>query len=269
MERVDVEEVARARLAYISAGHGAIGGPRRARDDGVPDEAPRPEPVAVPPGPPEPSRAVAPARWSLPWGVTLRHLAVIAVLLLSGVGVAIAALGRSSATEVPLSPVVGTAAVVAPPGPTPSPTPRLLRVHVAGAVVRPGVVELPDGAIVRDAIDAAGGLVEGADAALLNLAAAVSDGSQVVIGTAEEPLGEVRGEAGGGGAPGGGGDGAAIDLNAATAAELVVAGASAVQVGTATFADPRAPGTVARGLVDWCARRGIDDLDTLIGAIHG
>jgi competence protein ComEA len=82
------------------------------------------------------------------------------------------------------------------------------------------VVELPDGAIVRDAIDAAGGLVEGADAALLNLAAALSDGSQVVIGTAEEPLGEVRGEAGGGGAPGGGGDGAAIDLNAATAAEL-------------------------------------------------
>ena len=57
--------------------------------------------------------------------------------------------------------------------------------------------------------------------------------------------------------------------DAATAAELVVAGASAVQVGTATFADPRAPGTVARGLVDWCDRRGIDDLDVLIGAIHG
>lgn len=57
--------------------------------------------------------------------------------------------------------------------------------------------------------------------------------------------------------------------DATTAAELVVAGASAVQVGTATFADPRAPGTVARGLVDWCDRRGIDDLDVLIGAIHG
>ena len=57
--------------------------------------------------------------------------------------------------------------------------------------------------------------------------------------------------------------------DAVTAAELVVAGASAVQVGTATFADPRAPGTVACGLVDWCDRRGIDDLDVLIGAIHG
>ncbi|MCB0971579.1 MAG: dihydroorotate dehydrogenase, partial [Acidimicrobiales bacterium] len=57
--------------------------------------------------------------------------------------------------------------------------------------------------------------------------------------------------------------------DAASAAELVVAGASAVQVGTATFADPAAPGTVARGLVDWCDRRGIDDLGMLIGAIHG
>ena len=53
------------------------------------------------------------------------------------------------------------------------------------------------------------------------------------------------------------------------ALEFLLAGASAVQVGTATFADPRAPGTVARGLVDWCDRRGIDDLDVLIGAIHG
>mgnify|MGYP003814522951 CR=1 FL=1 len=53
------------------------------------------------------------------------------------------------------------------------------------------------------------------------------------------------------------------------AAELVVAGARAVQVGTATFADPRAPGLVAAGLVDWCRRHSIDDLDQLIGAIHG
>lgn len=57
--------------------------------------------------------------------------------------------------------------------------------------------------------------------------------------------------------------------DAETAAELLVAGASAVQVGTATFADPRAPGLVAAGLVDWCTRHGIRDLDQLIGAIHG
>lgn len=53
------------------------------------------------------------------------------------------------------------------------------------------------------------------------------------------------------------------------AAELLVAGASAVQVGTATFADPRAPGQVAVGLVDWCRRHGVHDVRDLIGAIHG
>jgi dihydroorotate dehydrogenase (NAD+) catalytic subunit len=58
-------------------------------------------------------------------------------------------------------------------------------------------------------------------------------------------------------------------VDAETAAELVVAGASAVQVGTATFADPRAPGQVAAGLVDWCRRHGIDDVGELTGAIHG
>jgi dihydroorotate dehydrogenase (NAD+) catalytic subunit len=57
--------------------------------------------------------------------------------------------------------------------------------------------------------------------------------------------------------------------DAVTAAELLVAGASAVQVGTATFADPRAPGRVATELVDWCSRHGIRDAGELIGAIHG
>ena len=53
-----------------------------------------------------------------------------------------------------------------------------------------------------------------------------------------------------------------------TAAELLVAGASAVQVGTATFADPRNPGRVAVELVDWCTAHGIADVGELIGAIH-
>lgn len=54
-----------------------------------------------------------------------------------------------------------------------------------------------------------------------------------------------------------------------TAAEMIVAGASAVQVGTATFADPRAPGLVAADLVEWCSAHGHHDLSKLIGAIHG
>lgn len=56
--------------------------------------------------------------------------------------------------------------------------------------------------------------------------------------------------------------------DAETAAELLVAGAQAVQVGTATFADPRAPGRIATDLTAWCRAHGHPDVSTLIGAIH-
>ncbi len=49
------------------------------------------------------------------------------------------------------------------------------------------------------------------------------------------------------------------------AAELMIAGASAVQVGTATFADPRAPWRVLGGLVGWAAAEGIGSLRELSG----
>ena len=51
------------------------------------------------------------------------------------------------------------------------------------------------------------------------------------------------------------------------AAELMLAGASAVQVGTATFADPRAPGRIQRELMRWCADRGVAP-SALTGAAH-
>jgi dihydroorotate dehydrogenase (NAD+) catalytic subunit len=54
----------------------------------------------------------------------------------------------------------------------------------------------------------------------------------------------------------------------AGAAELVLAGASAVQVGTATFADPRAPQRVLRELARWAARTGRTPLSDHVGAVH-
>jgi dihydroorotate dehydrogenase (NAD+) catalytic subunit len=51
------------------------------------------------------------------------------------------------------------------------------------------------------------------------------------------------------------------------AAELLLAGANAVQVGTATFADPAAPVRVQRALLAWCADRGLDP-DELSGLAH-
>lgn len=53
------------------------------------------------------------------------------------------------------------------------------------------------------------------------------------------------------------------------AAELVLAGATAVQVGTATFADPRTPWRVRRELTEWAAQRGLDRIADATGAAHG
>ena len=52
------------------------------------------------------------------------------------------------------------------------------------------------------------------------------------------------------------------------AAELLVAGADAVQVGTATFADPRAPVRVLDELVAWCRRHGVGTTAELTGTAH-
>jgi len=53
------------------------------------------------------------------------------------------------------------------------------------------------------------------------------------------------------------------------AVELLMAGADAVQVGTATFRDPKAPITVLRELEMWCSRRGIRSTRELRGAGRG
>ena len=63
----------------------------------------------------------------------------------------------------------------------PPPTLSPLRVHVAGAVRRPGIVEVPPEAIVADAIEAAGGALPGADLSALNLAAPVEPGLRIIV----------------------------------------------------------------------------------------
>lgn len=55
----------------------------------------------------------------------------------------------------------------------------------------------------------------------------------------------------------------------ADAAELLLAGASAVQVGTATFADPRAPARVLDELTAWAGRQGLPAIEKVIGEVHG
>ena len=88
-------------------------------------------------------------------------------------------------------------------------------VSVVGQVVRPGLVTLPSGARVADAIAAAGGLLPAADPASVNLAAVVADGDQLAVG--------VPAAAAPGGAPAGSAAGSAgglVDLNTAGVADL-------------------------------------------------
>jgi competence protein ComEA len=63
----------------------------------------------------------------------------------------------------------------------PAPTESPLVIQVVGAVPRPGVYEFPEGARIRDAIDAAGGLLTDADTQALNLAEPLSDGQKLDI----------------------------------------------------------------------------------------
>lgn len=63
----------------------------------------------------------------------------------------------------------------------PPPTPAPLMVHVAGAVVSPGVYRLPPDSRAQQAIDAAGGPTADADLQAINLAAPVSDGGYLWV----------------------------------------------------------------------------------------
>jgi competence protein ComEA len=85
-----------------------------------------------------------------------------------------------------------TTTSVAAPAPQPvaaAPVaPTRVLVHVAGAVVEPGVYELGGDARVRDAIVAAGGPTEIADWNALNLAAAVVDGIKVYVPSVGEEV---------------------------------------------------------------------------------
>jgi dihydroorotate dehydrogenase (NAD+) catalytic subunit len=57
-------------------------------------------------------------------------------------------------------------------------------------------------------------------------------------------------------------------IDGETAAELLLVGASAVQVGTATFADPRAPGQVLAGLEKWLRKQGERRVSDVIGSVR-
>ncbi|MEW1957367.1 ComEA family DNA-binding protein [Kineococcus sp. NPDC059986] len=88
-------------------------------------------------------------------------------------------------------------------------------VHVAGHVVRPGVVTLPVGSRVADALTAAGGPAPDADLDALNLARVLQDGEQVLVTAPGQPAAAAPPSAGAAA-----GSTQRVDLNSATAADL-------------------------------------------------
>jgi competence protein ComEA len=132
-------------------------------------------------------------------------LALLAVLTLAGR----LALRNESRTGTP------AAAVNMRAGPAPA---RKLLVHVVGQVVRPGLYSIPDGSRVNDAIEKAGGAKPKAALELVNLAAPVADGQQVIVPSKRQ----AAQAAAGGSAAGepGGALGGKIHLNSATLDQL-------------------------------------------------
>jgi competence protein ComEA len=86
-------------------------------------------------------------------------------------------------------------------------------VDVVGAVRRPGLYRLAHGSRVADALARAGGTTRAAALELVNLAAPIADGEQVVV--PRRGSGAVGGESSAGGAPTG-----PVHLNTATADQL-------------------------------------------------
>lgn len=89
-----------------------------------------------------------------------------------------------------------------------------LVIDVEGKVKRPGIITLPRGSRVHEAITKAGGLTEGANTSTVNLARVLVDGEQIIVGSTAD-----AGATGaGGGSPGV--VGGRVSLSSATAAQL-------------------------------------------------
>ncbi len=196
-------------------------------------------------------------RWRTPWRVAVL-LAVVAAGLIAW-HLWQSSLGQP--TSEPLDP--STSVGPGPSGPSEPPQPEAteaegsLLVHVAGAVQKPGVVSLPQGSRVFQAIDAAGGAAPTAELGRLNLAEVLSDGVKVIVPAMGEAPQAVPSAPSGSAAGTGSSGGAAtkVNINTATLEEL----------GTL----PRVGPVTAQRILDWRKEHGpfasVDELDAIDG----
>ncbi|MEU7995382.1 ComEA family DNA-binding protein [Micromonospora sp. NPDC049060] len=181
--------------------------------------APEPDPPARAPEAGVASRLPGPGAFD-PGRRGVRALAAVAVLVVLGAGFWA---WRSRPQTEPVRPVAtaeapdATVTGLAEPAATSA---GELVVAVAGKVRRPGLVRVPAGARVADAVEAAGGALPGVDVALLNPARKVTDGELILVGVAAPPGAPPPPGAAPGGAPGAPGAGGRLNLNTATLAQL-------------------------------------------------
>ena len=139
-------------------------------------------------------------RWELT-GPAVRALAALGVVVALGAGV-LAWRARPDVEPVAPPPSVVSLST--------SDAPAMVVVAVSGRVQQPGLVRLPAGARVADALAAAGGALPGTDLSSLNLARKVTDGELIVVGGPPPP-----GAAGATAGPAG-----PVNLNTATLEQL-------------------------------------------------
>jgi competence protein ComEA len=158
-----------------------------------------------------------------------RNWIAVVVLVLAVLG-ARAWYGRSTPEPAPL--VVDTVSDSAA---------ELITVDVSGKVVHPGLIVVPGGSRLADAIAAAGGTTRDADLERVNLAAPLQDGQQVVIPGSDDP----------GTAEDGSNDGK-IHINTATPSELEqLPGVGPVLAGRiAAFREENGPFEAVEDLLD-------------------
>jgi competence protein ComEA len=139
------------------------------------------------------------------------------------------------------------------PAATTTTIPTVVVVDVAGAVRRPGLYRLPQGSRIADAIARAGGATRLADANLVDLAAPLADGEQVLV-PAKLTAADAAGGTSASGSPGDAPT-APVDLNTATVEQL--------------DALPGIGPVTAQKIVDYRTQHGpftsVDDLDAIPG----
>ncbi|MGH4025132.1 MAG: helix-hairpin-helix domain-containing protein, partial [Pseudonocardiaceae bacterium] len=143
--------------------------------------------------------------------------------LVAALAAVLAAVGvwrdRPVPVPAPPLPLLTPAGAAAPAPPSPAASPEVV-ISVVGKVGRPGLVRVPDGSRVADALEAAGGALPGTDLVALNLARRVADGEQVLVGVAPPPGQPVDGAVPPAAAEGAAAASSLVDLNTATLEQL-------------------------------------------------